>query len=345
MKTEKKKTDIRPSFILRSALYLTIVAGIFILSFPYIFSVTSSWEQKLSSRSMEEQFPVTVDPRNRVIAEDARVNAYLASPSSPLAAAVGGAGSMLGEIFGWLASSISDAPWYQSLASVEGRVVTIVPGLRKEQVAAAFGKALSWNRAQEKQFLTAAASSSLPLAEGSFSPGVYLVRSGMTPAEAQALVNERFTSDVLEHYGTTTAAKVPLTDAIIIASLIQRETIGTDDMRLVSGIIWNRLFSGMNLQIDATVQYAKANTRATASWWPRVMPRDIHRSSPYNTYVNPGLPPTPIANPSVAAVLAALNPIKTSCYFYFHDADGDMHCSATYAEHVTLLKEYYGRGK
>ena len=150
---------------------------------------------------------------------------------------------------------------------------------------------------------------------------------------------------MLSHYSTTTAAVVPLTDALTIASLIQRETIGTTDMRLVSGIIWNRLFADMNLQIDSTLQYAKANTTTAVSWWPRVVPADTSRRSSYNTYRNPGLPPTPIANPSVAAVLAALNPIQTPCFYYFNDQAGNIHCTNTYAEHVALLKKYYGRGK
>ena len=116
-------------------------------------------------------------------------------------------------------------------------------------------------------------------------------------------------------------------------------------MRIISGIIWNRLFANMNLQIDATVQYAKANKASVNSWWPAVLPRDISIKSPYNTYTNPGLPPTPIANPSVAAILAALNPVSTPCFYYFHDKMGQFHCSTTYAEHVALLKKYYGQGK
>ena len=118
-----------------------------------------------------------------------------------------------------------------------------------------------------------------------------------------------------------------------------------DAVRAISGIIWNRLFANMNLQIDATLQYAKANSTATKSWWPKVTPADLSRKSPYNTYVHSGLPPTPIANPSVAAVLAALNPLNTSCMFYFHDNAGRFHCSDTYTEHVTLLKKYFGQGK
>jgi UPF0755 protein len=167
----------------------------------------------------------------------------------------------------------------------------------------------------------------------------------MKPLQAQALVNQRFSENILARYGKETDDVVPLNQALTIASLIEREAGGADDMRLISGIIWNRLFINMNLQIDATLQYAKANTAAARNWWPKVVPSDRFRKSPYNTYMNKGLPPTPIASPSVASVLAALNPKNTSCLFYFHDANGGFHCSDTYEGHVTLLKKYYGRGK
>ena len=174
---------------------------------------------------------------------------------------------------------------------------------------------------------------------------LYPVDTGTTPIAAQLLVNDKFNKDVLSHYGTTTAQVVPLDQALTIASLIERETGGLDDMRVISGIIWNRLFVNMNLQIDATLQYAKAKSASAATWWPQVAPGDKYIKSPYNTYANKGLPPTPIANPSVAAVLAALNPVNTPCLFYFHDKSGNFHCTATYAEHVALLKKYYGQGK
>ena len=90
---------------------------------------------------------------------------------------------------------------------------------------------------------------------------------------------------------------------------------------------------------------AATATLTGAAWWPNVLPKDRFRVSPYNTYQHTGLPPTPIANPSVASVLAALNPRNTSCLFYFHDAARQFHCSDTYAEHVALLKKYFGRGK
>ena len=329
--------------ILKITAVLTVISCGIIIALPSLFAFTVDHEP--SPFTSSGMFPITVDPKNKTILDDARVNAFLEGPTSPLQAAAGTTGNTLWKVFAFIAKTISNASWYQSIASVDGRFVTITAGMRKEQVASAFAKTLSWNTAQKSEFLTATAASPLPFFEGSFAPGTYVVSSGTTPKQAQELVNERFTKIILSHYGTTTAAIVPLDEALTIASLIQRETIGTADMRLVSGVIWNRIFAGMNLQIDASLQYAKANTPATNSWWPKVIPADTRRRSPYNTYLNPGLPPTPIANPSVAAVVAALNPIKTSCFFYFNDEVGDIHCTDTYAEHVALLKQYYGRGK
>ncbi|MFA5942576.1 MAG: endolytic transglycosylase MltG [Candidatus Paceibacterota bacterium] len=325
-----------------------IVSGSVILSFPGIVAWHAQQEKQQTASTMQEQFPVTVDPKNKTIIEDVAVNAFLESPHSPLQAAAINAENAVWSVLEWIASAIAEASWYQSVAAVAGvdsRIVTITPGMRKEQVAKTFAKTLAWDAAQAKEFTTATASSSLPLPEGSFVPGTYPVNKKMTPLAVQALVNERFSEEILSHYGPETAAVVPLDQALTIASLLEREAGGADDIRIISGIIWNRLFIGMRLQIDATVQYAKANNASVASWWPKIAPGDIFRKSPYNTYLHPGLPPTPIANPSVAAVLAALNPKQTPCLFYFHDNAGQFHCTETYPEHVALLKKYFGRGK
>jgi len=327
------------------AVLLAVIVGGAVFSFPGIAAWHAQQEERQTFSAMSGQFPVTVDPKNKIIVENAGVNAFLDNANSPFQAAAMNVENAFWSIFEWVASAITEASWYQNIAATNGRVVVIAPGMRKEQAASAFAKMLAWNTLQTKQFTTAAASSSLPLFEGSFSPGAYLVDAKATPAEAQTLVNERFTEEILSHYGTSTAEIVPLNQALTIASLIQREAGGADDMRIISGIIWNRLFDNMNLQIDATLQYAKANTKAATSWWPSVLPADIYRKSPYNTYLNGGLPPTPIANPSVAAVLAALNPKNTLCVFYFHDNAGQFHCTNTYAEHVALLKKYFGQGK
>ncbi len=329
------------------ALFLVVMAA----SFPAVLTMDLSREG--GNETIEQAlspFPVTVDPKRKIIAENPEVNRLLESPDSPLQASALSAGNIAHTVFVWIASTIANSPAYQSIASVGGgtgtRFVTITPGMRREQVAAAFGSVLGWTPAQKKAFLTPAPGHLLPLPEGSFVEGTYAVTKQTTPLMAQAFVNDRFSKEILSHYSTSTAAVVPLEQALIIASMIEREAGGADDRRLISGIIWNRLFIGMKLQIDATVQYAKASASPAYGWWPRIVPSaDMARKSPYNTYRNVGLPPGPIASPSVASVLAALNPKNTSCIFYFHDSRQNFHCSETYADHVTLLKQYYGRGR
>ena len=126
--------------------------------------------------------------------------------------------------------------------------------------------------------------------------------------------------------------------ALKIASIIQREAAGKHDMALISGIIWNRIFDGMKLQIDATLQYAKGSEEE--GWWKQVHPDDKEIESPYNTYLYKGLPPGPIANPGPDAIMAAFYPQKTNCLFYLHDNDRKIHCSKTYEGHKRNIQIY-----
>src|SRR3989344_1130267 len=226
-------------------LIIVIIAGAVVLSLPSILTVIVQHKQNQVLQAMSEQFPVTVNPREKVIVEDALVNAFLESNNSPLQAAVGNAVNAFEAVFTWIAVAISDASWYQSVAAVSvgtDRLVSITPGMRKEQVALVFAKALSWNSAQKKEFLMVSSSdASSRLLEGSFAPGVYSLPADTTPRVTRALINDRFTNEVFARYGSKTAEIVPLTQALTVASLIEREAGGADDMRLISGIIWNRL--------------------------------------------------------------------------------------------------------
>lgn len=314
-----------------------IVVAITIFSVPYLLEQYINAKYSRTPRTAE-QFPVTVDPINKVIIENAEAEAYFKSEGLNYQALTLLSTSKLEEIFTKFAIAVSEILESSNLALVSNeKFVAINPGLRKEEVANAFARTLGWNNLNKKEFLS--------IAEGTFAPGMYAVTREMTVKQVQDLISERFANNVLSRYGTSTAEIVPLNTALTIASLIQRETIGTDDMRLVSGIIWNRIFKDMNLQLDATLQYTKANVKKNSVWWPEVRPQDKYIRSPFNTYLHSGLPPTPIASPSVAAIVAALNPQRTECLFYFHDKDGGFHCASTYKEHVTLLKQYYGRGK
>lgn len=337
-----KHSKIRfPKYIVLIIFFLVLV-----LSLPIIMLVSIEKEQNEKAKKIPDLFPVTVDPSRKMITENTEVNAYLEGDgiNSPLEANATGAFNSIWEALKSTLVAIAETPWYQSVASLaglDGHVVTITPGMRKEQVVNAFASALNWNKEQKKEFMQADEESNLPLAEGSFFPDTYFVSDELTPKDVQKIVNKNFTENVIIRYGTSTEQVVPMEDALKIASIIQRETIGNKDMRLISGILWNRLFSNMRLQVDATLQYVKASKTANGDWWPKVKPSYKYLESPYNTYMHAGLPPTPIASPTVGAILAALNPIETPCLFYFNDKKGEFHCSVTYKEHVNLLKKYY----
>jgi UPF0755 protein len=121
-------------------------------------------------------------------------------------------------------------------------------------------------------------------------------------------------------------------DIIKIASLIEREAYIPEERELISAVIHNRLKIGMMLQIDATIQYALGKP---GNWWPIINLSDYKLNSPFNTYVISGLPPTPICNPGLASIKAALKPADAD-YLYYVVVDENTHehkFSTTFEEH------------
>lgn len=310
--------------------FLLLVAGATVVGFLFL----------LYERSfVPEPFPVSVNPALSLIEEDPSVEEYYLNHIGERDEEV-----PRQDWLDWLSEKLFDGEWYQLLAAPRARNLVIYAGERREEVADSFGDILRWNDEERERFLTLVASSSPSLTEGKYFPDHYLVDKEAPPEYVAALVNERFSEEVLSRYRSDAERQVSLEDTLIIASLLEREAYDFTDMREISGVIWNRLFEGMNLQLDATLQYAKGNL-PYGPWWPAPLPRDKFIDSPYNTYQNEGLPPGPIANPSLEAVLAALNPIETDCLFYFHSTGGSFHCSPTYEEHVGKLRAIYGRGR
>jgi UPF0755 protein len=120
-----------------------------------------------------------------------------------------------------------------------------------------------------------------------------------------------------------------------VASLIEREVILDEERALVAGVIYNRLHKSMNLQIDATVQYMFEKQKT------RLYEKDLQIESPYNTYLHSGLPPGPIASPSLASIKAALYPSETNYLFYVTKKDGSKgHLfGETYEQHLKNIAE------
>jgi UPF0755 protein len=141
--------------------------------------------------------------------------------------------------------------------------------------------------------------------------------------------------DRIKKYNLTTFNE--LNKVLTIASILEKEVQKPEDMKIVSGIIYNRLERGMPLQMDSTLGYftGKASLELTTA--------DLQIDSPYNTYKVKGLPSGPIGNPGDVAIDAAINPDKNDYLFFLSDKDGVNHYAKTYAEHLRNRRVYLGK--
>jgi len=217
------------------------------------------------------------------------------------------------------------------------KYVYVQEGLRKEEVAEVFAKALNWNNEQKASFLQSLPLCPLTGSEGFLFPGNYLVKKDESPEVIRDEMHERLLSKVAEMLDNPDENILNISQVITIASLIQREAGSKTDMGIISGIILNRISSDIPLQIDATLQYIKGDEKL---WWPMVKSKDKFLDSLYNTYQHKGLPPGPIASPGEAAIYAAINPADTDCLYYIHDNRRNMHCSTTYDGHKRNISYY-----
>ncbi len=134
------------------------------------------------------------------------------------------------------------------------------------------------------------------------------------------------------------ADKLPLAspyEALILASIVEKETGKAADRPLVSSVFINRLRLGMRLQTDPTVIYGMGETYAGA-----LRRRDLQNDTPWNTYTRGGLPPTPIAMPGAAAIRAALNPASGGLLYFVSRGDGSSQFSSTLDEHNAAVTKY-----
>jgi UPF0755 protein len=124
-------------------------------------------------------------------------------------------------------------------------------------------------------------------------------------------------------------------DALILASIIEKETGDPADRARVGGVFINRLREGMPLQTDPTVIYGMGDT-----YQGRIRRRDLQTDTPWNTYTRPGLPPTPIASPGRAALLAAVQPAQHKYLYFVSRGNGTSEFSATLSDHNRNVSRY-----
>ncbi|MDO8522752.1 MAG: endolytic transglycosylase MltG [bacterium] len=164
--------------------------------------------------------------------------------------------------------------------------------------------------------------------EGFLFPDTYRFYKDAKPADIISKMEENFnkkiTQDILDKIG---AQKKSLKDIIIMASILEEEVKSTEDRKIVSGILWKRISLGMGLNVDAALTYVLGKTSA------ELTDKDLKYDTPYNTYRYRGLPPTPISNPGLDTIFAALNPTISKYFYYLTDKKGNAHYAVTLEEH------------
>lgn len=223
----------------------------------------------------------------------------------------------------------------------------IIAGWRVEEIAAALPT--SGLTISEDEFLQTVAvvpiswtlSSDIPPGmglEGFLMPGSYTI-----PREASI---DQLISTILDAFSAQVTPELKdgfekqglsLYEAVTLASIVQREAVLEDEMPVIASVFYNRLDAGMPLASDPTVQYTLGYNSNTGTWWTNPLSlEDLQVDSPYNTYIYPGLPPGPIANPGIQSLQAVALPADTP-YYYFRsacDGSGRHLFSETFDEHL-----------
>jgi UPF0755 protein len=164
--------------------------------------------------------------------------------------------------------------------------------------------------------------------EGVLFPSTYLVPLGDAPAQVAGILTTEFLKELPRDAASQTRKLgISVPQAVTVASLVEREAKSEGDRPKIAGVIYNRLRLRMPLQVDATIEYALPAHKAALSF------ADLKLDSPYNTYTHAGLPPTPIANPGLPSLQAALHPSKVDALYYVYCGNGRHVFAKTLAEH------------
>ncbi len=176
-----------------------------------------------------------------------------------------------------------------------------------------------------------------PGAEGLFFPDTYFFNKN----EPDISILKRAYHTMQAHLESAWQSRQPSLpldsayDGLILASIIEKETGITQERDLIAGVFINRLRLGMRLQTDPTVIYGLGN-----KFDGNLRKIDLQTDHPYNTYTRIGLPPTPIAMPSLASIQATFNPADTKAIYFVAKGDGTSHFSTTLAEHNRAVNQY-----
>ena len=211
-------------------------------------------------------------------------------------------------------------------------MITIPEGLRRQEVANIIIDKLQTSKLKHTFNPDLFISQTVAL-EGQLFPDTYAFPENVDTKQAIDLLHSKY----LQVLKDLKIVDKDITRITILASLIEKEAGQDSERAEISGVINNRLTENWPIQIDATIQYFISNNRCRiriCDWWPKDLTQDdLILPSPYNTYKNQGLPPTPIANPGRKSLAAAKNPKSTTAWFYLHGLDGVIRFANTIEQH------------
>ncbi len=170
--------------------------------------------------------------------------------------------------------------------------------------------------------------------EGYLFPETYFIPPHYTSEDIVKTLKQKHEDFMLTRRQAIAGGNLSERDVIILASIVEREANSEESMGMVAGILRNRLDLDMPLQADASIEYDLDKPLS------ELTPDDLKKDSPYNTYLNRGLPPTPIGNPGAMAINAVIDPTPSDYLFYITGDDGTFHYATTYEDHKRNIARY-----
>ncbi|UOD49353.1 endolytic transglycosylase MltG [Orrella daihaiensis] len=239
--------------------------------------------------------------------------------------------------------SLADVVRRMAQGEVTQRQVTFIEGWTIEQIMQALAahpdveKTIEPNLLQDHRALASRFGVEQERLEGLVFPDTYVFAVGASDEEIlrRALKTQE---QVVERAWEDRVPNLPLKnpyEALILASIVEKETGQANERRRVAGVFINRLRKGMLLQTDPTVIYGMGDR-----YQGRIRKADLQRDTPWNTYIRAGLPPTPIAAPSKASLEAVLNPEEHDYYYFVARGDGTSAFAKTLREHNRNVAKY-----
>lgn len=218
--------------------------------------------------------------------------------------------------------------------------VTLLEGWRREEMIEAIAKKITIDK---EKFLALTKDK-----EGMLFPDSYLFPEDASEEKVIGILTNNFEKKFAPLGEVAKTRGLGPEEALIFASLVEREAKGDQDRAIVAGILIKRWQSDWPLQVDAAVQYAIASKKcrlivSDCDWWPnKITKTDLEIDSPYNTYKYKELPPTPICNPSLKSLQAVANYQESDYWFYLSDAQGKIHFAKSIEEHNKNIRTYLG---